>query len=85
MNPALSDLFGELKDYLPSATREDEINYVRLSLGNLYQELCHRYIHADRKKNIVAFRGTCKSMFFLIRNLHYLESGSFAVTKRFEL
>ena len=76
------DLFGELKDYLPSATREDEINYVKLSLGNLYHELCHRYVHADRKKNIAAFRGTCKSMFFLIQNLHYLESGSFAVTKR---
>ena len=76
------DLFGELKDFLPSATREDEINYVKLSLGNLYHELCHRYIHADRKKNIAAFRGTCKGMFFLIQNLHFLESGSFAVTKQ---
>ena len=76
------DLFGELKDFLPAATREDEINYVKLSLGNLYHELCHRYIHADRKKNIAAFRGTCKGLFFLIQNLHFLESGSFAVTKR---
>ena len=76
------DLFGKLKDYLPSATREDEINYVKLSLGNLYHELCHRYIHADREKNIAAFRGTCKGAFFLIQNLHYLESGSFAVTKQ---
>lgn len=76
------DIFGELKDFLPAATREDEINYVRLSLGNLYHELCHRYIHNDREKNIAAFRGTCKSAFFLIQNLHFLESGSFAVTKR---
>ncbi len=76
------DLFGRLEDYLPSAKREDEINYVRLSLGNLYHELCHRYIHADREKNIAAFRGMCKSAFFLIQNLHFLESGSFAVTKR---
>ncbi len=76
------DLFGELKDYLPSATRQDEINYVKLSLGNLYHELCHRYIHADREKNLAAFRRTCKSAFFLIQNLHFLESGSFAVTKR---
>ena len=36
------DLLGALTDYLPSATREDEINYVKLSLGNLYHELCHR-------------------------------------------
>ncbi len=76
------DLFGELKDFLPSATRKDEINYVRLSLGNLYHELCHRYIHAGREKNMAAFRGTCKRAFFLIQNLHYLESGSFLVTKR---
>ena len=45
------DLIGVLTDYLPPATREDEINYVKLSLGNLYHELCHRYIHADRDKN----------------------------------
>ena len=33
-------------------------------------------------QNIAAFRGTCKGMFFLIQNLHFLESGSFAVTKQ---
>ena len=76
------DLLGELKDFLPPAARRDEINYVKLSLGNLYHELCHRYIHADREKNMAKFRGTCKSAFFLIQNLHFLESGAFAVTKR---
>lgn len=76
------DLFGRLKDYLPPATQEDEINYIKLSLGNLYHELCHRYIHADREKNVAKFRGTCKCVFFVIQNLHYLESGVFAVTKR---
>lgn len=76
------DLFGVLADYLPSAAREDEINYVRLSLGNLYHELCHRYIHADRERNIAAFRGTCKEVFFLMQNLHYLESSRFILTKK---
>ncbi|MBQ6570194.1 MAG: nucleotidyltransferase domain-containing protein [Clostridia bacterium] len=33
------DLLGVLTDYLPPATREDEVNYVKLSLGNLYHEL----------------------------------------------
>ncbi len=75
------DLFGVLTDYLPAATREDEINYVKLSLGNLYHELCHRYIHADREKNVASFRGTCKVVFFLMQNLHYLESGRFIFTK----
>ena len=75
------DLFGDLTDYLPLATREDEVNYVKLSLGNLYHELCQRYIHADRERNIAAFRGACKGVFFLMQNLHYLESGRFILTK----
>ena len=76
------DLLGVLTDHLPSAAREDEVNYVKLSLGNLYHELCHRYIHADRQRNIAAFRGTCKGVFFLMQNLHYLESGCFIITKK---
>ena len=75
------DLFGALTDYLPPATREDEINYVKLSLGNLYHELCHRYIHADRDKNAARFRSTCKSAFYLIQNLHFLESGRFLLRR----
>ena len=76
------DLYGTLIDYLPNATREDEINYVKYSLGNLYHELCHRYIHADREKNVQQFRMTCKYLFFLIQNLYFLESGMFVQTKR---
>ena len=76
------DLVGVLTDYLPPATREDEINYVKLSLGNLYHELCHRYIHADREKNNARFRGTCKSVFYLIQNLHFLESGHFILSRK---
>ena len=76
------DLFGVLADWLPPATREDEINYVKLSLGNLYHEICHRYIHADRDKNIATLRGTCKSVFFILQNMHFLESGRFVPTKK---
>ena len=76
------DLFGTLADLLPKASRADEISYVRLSLGNLYHELCHRYIHTDREHSVRRFRGTCKQLFFLIQNLHYLESGVFVVTKK---
>ena len=76
------DLYGTLAEYLPSATWEDKVNYVKLSLGNLYHELCHRYIHAEREKNVAKFRGTCKGVFFLIQNLHYLERGRFILTKK---
>ena len=76
------DLVGTLTDYLPAADRSDEVNYVKVTLGNLYHELCHRYIHGDREKNVRKFRGTCKGLFFLIQNLHYLECGAFVTTKR---
>ena len=75
------DLVGVLSDYLPPAAREDEINYVNLSLGNLYHELCHRYIHEDREKNAAKLRSTCKGVFFLIQNMHFLESSHFILTK----
>ena len=39
------DLFGKLENLLPPATRQDEVNYVKISLGNFYHEICHRYIH----------------------------------------
>lgn len=76
------DLYGRLSDYLPSASRQDEIKYVKLGVGNLYHELCHRYIHSDREKNIRKLRESGKAAFFLIQNLYYLESGIFAATKR---
>ena len=76
------DLLGVLADYLPPAAREDEISYVRLSLGNLYHELCHRYIHENRDKNTAKFRGACKSAFYLIQNLHFLESGYFILSRK---
>ena len=82
LHQTTKDLVGVLTDYLPAATREDEINYVSLSLGNLYHELCHRYIHADRDKNAAKFRGTCKNVFYLIQNLYYLESGHFILSRK---
>ncbi len=53
-----------------------------MSLGNLYHELCHRYIHANREKNTARFRGTCKGVFYLIQDLHFLESGYFVLRRK---
>ena len=75
------DVYGKLEPLLSPFTREDEINYVKFCLGNLYHELCHRFVHASREKNIEKFRGTCKFFFFLIQNLHYLETGNFILKK----
>lgn len=37
------DIYGNLKEYIPSYTKEDEINFIKLSICNIYHELCHRY------------------------------------------
>ncbi len=76
------DYYGVLAELVPEYTRDDERNYVKLSLNNLYHELCHRYVHADIEKNIRQFPMTCKSVFFIMQDLYYLESGIFAMTKK---
>ena len=76
------DLYGKLAELLPEAKREDEVNYVKVSLGNLYHELCHRYIHTEKENSAVKLAFTLKGFFFLIQNLHYLESGEFLLTKK---
>lgn len=76
------DYYGELKNLVPKYTIEDERNYVKLSLNNLYHEICHRYVHADREYNISKLPITCKSVFFIMQHLYYLSSGNFIPTKR---
>ncbi len=75
------DIYGTLSRFLPVWTRADEVNYVKLSLNNLYHALCHSYIHADRdnlKSNLPNFY---KSAFFILQNTYYLETGEFVLTK----
>ncbi len=75
------DLYGTLSELLPPATREDEINYVKISLGNFYHEICHRFIHGGEEKSCGKLRASCKQLYFVIQNLHYLESGDFILKK----
>lgn len=76
------DYYGRLKDFLPAYTLEDERNYIKLSLDNLFHELCHRYVHSEREDNIKKLPLICKSVFFILQNMHYLQNGYFAVTKQ---
>ena len=76
------DLYGRLTDFTPAYSREDVIQYVKVSVGNLYHELCHRYIHASRETNQSHLAMTCKAVFFILQNIHYLKTGSFVATKK---
>lgn len=75
------DYFGRLGDFVPVYTKEDLRNFVKMSLNNLYHELCHRYIHADRAANEAALPFTYKGVFFILQNLHCLRTDSFMGTR----
>ena len=75
------DYLGTLTDIVPAYTETDVRTYVQMSLGNLYHELCHRYIHSPREESIAALPLTYKAVFFILQNLHYLRTGCFIGTK----
>ncbi len=75
------DYFGVLGELVPVYTEDDIRNFVKMSVNNLYHEICHRYIHADSEKNVAKLPGTYKGVFFILQNLYYLTHGKFVVTK----
>ena len=75
------DYYGVLCDLIPSHTEQDIRNFVKLSVNNLYHEICHRYIHADPERNAAALPVTYKGVFFILQNLYYLTHGKFIATK----
>ena len=76
------DYYGMLAKLVPEYTETDVRNFVKMSLGNLYHEICHRYIHAPKEKNISRLPFTYRSVFFILQNLYYLNSGKFVGTKK---
>lgn len=75
------DYYGVLQNFVPTYTEQDHRNFVKMSLNNLYHELCHRYIHSTPKRNESALPGTYKGVFFILQDLHYLNTGIFVPTK----
>ena len=76
-----NDYYGTLAKLVPEYTETDVRNFVKMSLGNLYHEICHRYVHAPKEKNIAKLPFTYRSVFFILQNFHYLNSGEFVGTK----
>ncbi len=46
------DYFGVLGELVPTYSENDIRNFIKMSVNNLYHEICHRYIHADLNKSI---------------------------------
>ena len=76
------DFFGCLSELVPEYADVDVRNFVKLSVNNLYHEITHRYVHATPEKNQLKIVGSYKSVFFILQNVYYLETGTFVATKR---
>ena len=75
------DYYGILNDLVPSYSECDIRNFIKISLNNLYHEICHRYIHAEQSKNVSRLPISYKSVFFILQNLYYLENHKYIPTK----
>ena len=75
------DYWGRLCELVPSYTRRDIIQYVKVSMGNLYHELCHAYLHSDGSAFEQRFRNSMHTVFFMLQNILYLRTGSFLRSK----
>ena len=75
------DRFGALSELVPPCSREDIRNYAKMSLNNLYHELCHRYIHGKHENTLAALPALYKGTFFVLQNLYYLAHGNYIPTK----
>lgn len=76
------DYFGSLQNFVPDYTQDDILNYIKLSLGNLYHGLCHTRIHAPEQTLRQALPELYKQVFFILQNLHFLRTGDFYGTKK---
>ena len=76
------DYYGCLSDFVPAYSDSDVRAFVKMSLGNLYHEVCHRFIHRPLHRSAEALPYTYKAVFFILQNLHYLEKGTFIGTKK---
>lgn len=75
------DYYGILGDLVPPYSEENVRDFVKLSVNDLYHEICHRYLHSDREQNLTQLPDTYRSVFFILQNLFYLEKGVFVRTK----
>lgn len=74
------DCYGHLRDMVPAYGRADIESFVRINTANLYHALCHGYLYSEDETAHLA--GCYKAVFYILQNLHYLQTGAFAATKR---
>lgn len=76
------DIYGTLSSLVPAYDERDIRSFIQMSIGNLYHELCHRYVHGSAEHNHTRLPAACKGVFFILQNLHHLRTGVFCTTKQ---
>ena len=76
------DVYGRLTDLVPAWDARDLRRFLQLSVGNLYHALCHSRAHGSPAEQAAAIAAGCKGAFFILQNLHYMDSGVFAASRR---
>lgn len=76
------DYYGRLREFVPSFSEEDIRNHIRVSVDNLYHEICHRLIHGSKEKNRNNLVFSYKTVFYILQNVYYLKTGIFSRTKK---
>lgn len=76
------DYYGTLTELVPQYSKEDVRNFVKISINNLYHEICHRYVHSSKDENIKCIPFSYKSVFFILQNLYFLKNGTFINSKK---
>lgn len=67
----------------PAPSPEDLRTSLRLSLGNLLHETCHRYLyHDDLAEQADRLKGAYKSVFYVLQTAEYLRTGQYHATRR---
>ena len=79
---ATRDVYGRLTDLVPAWDARDLRSFLQLSVGNLYHALCHSRVHGSPEAQAAAIAAGCKGAFFILQNLHYMDSGVFAANRR---
>ena len=73
------DYYGILSDLLPTYTEIDIINFIKISISNLYHEICHRYIHSTYDNNIASLPHSYKNVFFILQNIYFIKRSSITI------
>lgn len=75
------DVYGSLRDILPAFSREALLDYIKLSAGNIYHEICHRRVHRPLARSIEALPAVYRGVFFALQDLYFYQTGEVVLTK----